>query len=70
MYRRRAAKDAGHPLRSNKEVRLDWDTKMAEGNFLDSERIVLAFLMSMACYVRLAASFSNSRQEAHFRSHG
>lgn len=43
---------------------------MAEGNFLDSERIVLAFLMSMACYVRLAASFSNSRQEAHFRSHG
>ena len=65
MYRNRASKNVGNPMRSNKEVRLDWETKVAEGCFLESERVTLAFLMSMACYVRLAASYSNARQEGY-----
>jgi len=68
MYRKRAEKDVGNPMRSNKEVRLDWGTKMAEGCFLESERVTLAFLMSMACYMRLAASFSKARQKEYFLS--
>jgi hypothetical protein len=65
MYRKRAEKDVGDPMRSNKEMGLDWEMKMAEGG-VESERIVLAFLMSMACYVRLVASFSNARQGDYF----
>jgi len=57
----------GNPRRSSREVRLDWDTKMEEGVFLESERVTLAFLMSMGCYVRLAAILRNDGREEDFR---
>lgn len=68
MFRDSAARSGGDPRREYKEVRLDWDTKMEDWWFLESERVTLAFLMSMACYIRLAAILSNEGREEHFRT--
>lgn len=68
IFRDNAARNVGEMGRENREVRLDWDWRMEEGCFLESERVCLAFLMSLACYVRLAAMLPNSGREEHFRS--